>query len=256
VESISGLKFRAALALLASGRPAAAFALHASFGACLVAVAAALTVGLAPAAAGSGIAEVKAYLNGVDVPGIFDPPTLLVKLVGSVLAVAGGLAVGKEGPFVHAGAAVGALLSQGGPAGAAPAWFRANFWNARDRADMVAVGTAAGIAAAFRAPLGGLLFALEEATTWWRNHLLWYGFFTTAVVSVAGAYFVGGAGRVFRRWGPLAVSCSYGSLPPVHAPKHTTNHHLPNPTNAKSARSRARAPPARAAACLAPAAAR
>lgn len=36
----------------------------------------------------------------------------MVKLLGSVGAVAGGLAVGKEGPFVHAGACLGALLSQ------------------------------------------------------------------------------------------------------------------------------------------------
>lgn len=63
--------------------------------------------------AGSHIAiNLQAYLNGIDVPGIFLLRTLLVKLAGSVGAVAGGLAVGKEGPFVHAGAAIGALLSQ------------------------------------------------------------------------------------------------------------------------------------------------
>lgn len=46
----------------------------------------------------------QAYLNGIDVPSIFFFKTLVVKLTGSVGAVAGGLAVGKEGPFVHAGA--------------------------------------------------------------------------------------------------------------------------------------------------------
>jgi chloride channel 7 len=74
---------------------------------------------------------------------------------------------------------------QGGPPGIAPAWFR-QFWNDRDRSDLVACGSAAGVAAAFRSPVGGVLFALEETTTWWRNQLLWYAFFTTAVVSVAG----------------------------------------------------------------------
>lgn len=44
----------------------------------------------------------------------------------------------------------------------------------------------AGVAAAFRSPVGGVLFALEEMTSWFRNELLWYAFFTTAVVSVAG----------------------------------------------------------------------
>lgn len=47
----------------------------------------------------------QAYLNGIDVPSIFFFKTLVVKLSGSVGAVAGGLAVGKEGPFVHAGEA-------------------------------------------------------------------------------------------------------------------------------------------------------
>jgi H+/Cl- antiporter ClcA len=56
----------------------------------------------------------QAYLNGIDVPGIFLFKTLVGKIVGSIGAVAGGLAIGKEGPFVHAGAAVGALLCQVG----------------------------------------------------------------------------------------------------------------------------------------------
>ncbi len=54
----------------------------------------------------------QAYLNGIDVPGIFFFSTLVAKLAGSVGAVAGGLAIGKEGPFVHAGACIAALLSQ------------------------------------------------------------------------------------------------------------------------------------------------
>ena len=54
----------------------------------------------------------QAYLNGIDVPGIFFARTLLAKLLGSVGVVAGGLSVGKEGPFVHAGACIAALLSQ------------------------------------------------------------------------------------------------------------------------------------------------
>jgi H+/Cl- antiporter ClcA len=59
-------------------------------------------------------AAAQAYLNGIDVPGIFLVSTLVAKMLGSIGAVAAGLAVGKEGPFVHAGAAIGALLSQVG----------------------------------------------------------------------------------------------------------------------------------------------
>ncbi len=56
----------------------------------------------------------QAYLNGINVPGLFMVKTLVVKIIGSMGAVAGGLAIGKEGPFVHAGACIGALLSQVG----------------------------------------------------------------------------------------------------------------------------------------------
>lgn len=44
-------------------------------------VASIVTVYIAPAAAGSGIPEVKAYLNGVDAPDIFSVKTLLVKVL-------------------------------------------------------------------------------------------------------------------------------------------------------------------------------
>uniref|UniRef100_A0A383VWF9 Chloride channel protein n=1 Tax=Tetradesmus obliquus TaxID=3088 RepID=A0A383VWF9_TETOB len=184
VENISGFKFWATLTLLERGQPVASFLVYALVNCVLIGVSVYVTVNYAPAAAGSGIAEVKSYLNGIDVPGIFLWNTLLVKLLGSVGAVAGGLAVGKEGPFVHAGACLGALISQGGSSSNHFPWFK-RFWNDRDRADMVACGAAAGVAAAFRAPVGGVLFALEEMTSWFRNQLLWYAFFTTAVVSVA-----------------------------------------------------------------------
>ena len=67
---------------------------------------------ISPAAAGSGIPDVVAYLNGVDVPGILLFRTLVAKILGSLGSVGGGLAVGKEGPFVHIGACVASLLSQ------------------------------------------------------------------------------------------------------------------------------------------------
>lgn len=77
---------------------------------CLMAVC--CCVYISPAAEGSGIPEVIAYLNGVDVPGTFLFRTLIAKILGSLGSVGGGLAIGKEGPFVHIGAAFASLLSQ------------------------------------------------------------------------------------------------------------------------------------------------
>ncbi|XP_071752492.1 H(+)/Cl(-) exchange transporter 6 isoform X2 [Centroberyx gerrardi] len=65
-----------------------------------------------PVAAGSGIPEIKSYLNGVKIPGIVRLRTFLCKAVGVLFTVAGGLFVGKEGPMIHSGAIVGAGLPQ------------------------------------------------------------------------------------------------------------------------------------------------
>ncbi|GLC67770.1 hypothetical protein PLESTF_000605500 [Pleodorina starrii] len=184
VENISGFKFWATLTIMERGNLLGSFLAYVAMNAALVTGSVAITAYLGPAAAGSGIPDVKAYLNGVDVPYIFHANTLVAKFLGAVGSVAGGLAIGKEGPFVHAGAAIAAIVSQGGSGAVRLGWMR-HFWNDRDRYDMVACGTAAGVAAAFRSPVGGVLFALEEMTSWWKNQMLWLAFFTTAVVSVS-----------------------------------------------------------------------
>jgi chloride channel 7 len=56
--------------------------------------------------------EVIAYLNGIDVYAVFLFKTLVGKVIGSLGSVGGGLAIGKEGPFVHIGACLALLLSQ------------------------------------------------------------------------------------------------------------------------------------------------
>ena len=64
-----------------------------------------------PRAAGSGIPELKAYLNGVHVPGLLTIRTFLAKSIGVSFAIASGLFAGKEGPFIHVGAAIGGGVS-------------------------------------------------------------------------------------------------------------------------------------------------
>ncbi|MBA0617106.1 hypothetical protein Godav_026580 [Gossypium davidsonii] len=174
-----------------------AFAALASCNLALAAAAAALCAYIAPAAAGSGIPEVKAYLNGVDAHSILAPSTLFVKvngigsIFGSILCVSAGFVVGKEGPMVHTGACIASLIGQGGSRKYHLTWrWLRYFKNDRDRRDLITCGAAAGVASAFRAPVGGVLFALEEAASWWRSALLWRTFFTTAVVAIVLRAFI------------------------------------------------------------------
>ena len=65
-----------------------------------------LVVGVEAAAAGSGIPEAKAYLNGVNYSRYLALRCGAVKAVAVVLSVASGLVVGREGPLIHVGAVV------------------------------------------------------------------------------------------------------------------------------------------------------
>ncbi|KAG2704387.1 hypothetical protein I3760_05G002000 [Carya illinoinensis] len=185
VENIAGFKLLLTNNLMLKDKYYQAFVAYAGCNMVLAIAAAALCAYIAPAAAGSGIPEVKAYLNGIDAHSILAPSTLFVKIFGSIFGVAAGFVVGKEGPMVHTGACVASLLGQGGSRKYRLTWkWLRYFKNDRDRRDLITCGAAAGVAAAFRAPVGGVLFALEEAASWWRSALLWRTFFTTAVVAV------------------------------------------------------------------------
>lgn len=185
VENIAGYKLVTSSSLMEQHKILLAFAFLIGSNLVLVLSSALLCAYVGPAAAGSGIPEVKAYLNGIDAPNILAPKTLIVKIFGGIGAVAGGLDVGKEGPMVHIGACIASLLSQGGSKRYHLTWrWLRYFKNDRDRRDLVTCAAAAGVAAAFRAPVGGVLFALEEVASWWRSSLLWRAFFTTAMVGI------------------------------------------------------------------------
>jgi chloride channel 7 len=132
-----------------------------------------------PVARGSGIPEIKCYLNGVKIPRVVRFLTLITKAIGVLFSVAGGLPVGKEGPMIHSGSVVAAGLSQGKSSslGLDTSWTKFHpFRNDHEKRDFVACGAAAGVAAAFGAPVGGALFALEEGTTHWNDFLTWRTF--------------------------------------------------------------------------------
>lgn len=58
-------------------------------------------------AAGSGVAEVRVILSGFVLHGFLGVKTLIIKTAALVLAVASGLSLGKEGPFVHIATCIG-----------------------------------------------------------------------------------------------------------------------------------------------------
>ncbi|XP_024031310.1 chloride channel protein CLC-b isoform X2 [Morus notabilis] len=191
VENIAGYKLLAVVAYIEQERYITGLIYFTAVNFLLTSVAAVLCVFFAPTAAGPGIPEIKAYLNGVDTPDMFGATTLIVKIIGSIGAVSAGLDLGKEGPLVHIGSCIASLLGQGGPDNHRIKWrWLRYFNNDRDRRDLITCGASSGVCAAFRAPVGGVLFALEEVATWWRSALLWRTFFSTAVVVVVLRAFI------------------------------------------------------------------
>jgi H+/Cl- antiporter ClcA len=114
-------------------------------------------------AAGSGVAEIIGYVNGVNYPETISIPTYICKVFGVVLAIAGGLMIGKEGPLAHIGANVGVMVIH--IFGDHTSYLK----NELSRRHMVAAGASAGVSIAFGAPIGGALFLFEltKMNTFW-----------------------------------------------------------------------------------------
>ena len=103
---------------------------------------------LAPSAAGGGIPQVKAAL--AKYPIVLNFKTAIVKTIATILIVGAGFTLGRRGPTVHIGAALGAQVSR---------WIPNSPTNRRQ---MIAAGAAAGLAAGFNTPIAGVLFVVEE----------------------------------------------------------------------------------------------
>lgn len=110
-----------------------------------------------PGAAGSGIPQIKAALHPAVPPerrGVFASLRLTgAKIVLGVAGFAAGLSVGREGPSVQVAAGVMQHARR---------WLSPG--STIDARALLVAGGAAGIAAAFNAPLAGVVFAIEELT--------------------------------------------------------------------------------------------
>jgi len=79
----------------------------------IFAIIASIFVYIQPVSGGSGIPEIKCFLNGIDLPHILRLKTLVCKVLGLTFSVAAGFPLGMEGPMVHCGSVVAAVISQG-----------------------------------------------------------------------------------------------------------------------------------------------
>ncbi|MFE5806997.1 ClC family H(+)/Cl(-) exchange transporter [Streptomyces sp. NPDC056491] len=134
-----------------------------------------------PHAAGSGIQHVEAvWRQESEARTVRLLPT---KFVGGVIAIGSGLVLGREGPIVHMGAAIGSAAG------------RSARLDAEDTRMLHTALGGAGLAVAFTAPLGGLLFVCEELTGTVRPRLVLLTLLGT-VTAVAGSQLIVGDGLV------------------------------------------------------------
>ena len=106
-----------------------------------------LVTHFAPEARGHGVPEVMdaIYYHG----GVIRPVVAIVKSLASAIAIGTGAAVGRDGPIIPIGAALGSTLGQ------------IVRMQAGGRIVLVAAGAGAGIAATFNTRIGGVMFAIE-----------------------------------------------------------------------------------------------
>ncbi|KAL3419752.1 chloride channel protein [Phlyctema vagabunda] len=128
----------------------------------------------APYAAGSGISEIKCIIAGFVMKGFLGFWTLLIKSVALPLAIASGLSVGKEGPSVHYAVCTGNVISR---------LFEKYRRNASKTREILSACAAAGVAVAFGSPIGGVLFSLEEMSSYFPLKTMWRSYFCALVAT-------------------------------------------------------------------------
>ncbi len=126
-----------------------------------------------PFARGSGIPQVMASIelanprDNFKIGKLLNLRVILVKMLSSFCMILGGGMIGREGPTIQIAGSIFRLINQW-----LPRW-----WPKISKRNMIMTGAAAGLAAAFNTPLGGIVFAVEELT---KTHI---SYFKTALFS-------------------------------------------------------------------------
>ena len=148
---------------------------------CFALVPAGLLLGLCskkfPMIRGSGIPQIKGALNRLC--SLNWAPELPLKFITGVLGLGLGLSLGREGPSIQIGAYVGKGVL---------AIFRRPH---RERKHLITAASAAGVAAAFNAPLAGVIFALEELQSGFSPAIIACSMGAAMAADAVAGYFFG-----------------------------------------------------------------
>lgn len=128
--------------------PVLSWSFQAAFSALVVYVAFILVRRCAPETSGSGVHEIEGALDNLRP--LRWHRVLPVKFFGGIFSLSGGLVLGREGPTIQMGGNIGKMIAD------------IFHLSEEDLHTLVAAGAGAGLAAAFNAPLAGILFVIEE----------------------------------------------------------------------------------------------
>jgi len=133
----------------------------------------------APFARGSGIPQVMASIElatpkyNEKVNKLLSLRIVVVKVLSSLVMAFGGGIIGREGPTIQIAGSIFRKVNEW-----LPKW-----WPKISKRNMIMTGAAAGLAAAFNTPLGGVVFAVEELT---RTHISYFKTALFTAVIIAG----------------------------------------------------------------------
>jgi H+/Cl- antiporter ClcA len=133
----------------------------------------------APYARGSGIPQVMSAIElatpkyNEKVDKLLNLKIIVIKISSSLIMALGGGVIGREGPTIQIAGSIFRKINQW-----LPSW-----WPKISKRNMIMTGAAAGLAAAFNTPLGGIVFAVEELT---KTHISYFKTALFTAVIIAG----------------------------------------------------------------------